>query len=120
MPSQSPRRKNLRFAFTLNLLFPGLGQLYLGQMIRGLTFALGFLTCFVAMLALFLRAYANYLQLSTSGNLLEQDNLEQLAQTFPTPVLVGLLIVALAIYLASLLSLAFSRNSQPRHPPADP
>ncbi|NQU11710.1 hypothetical protein HQ590_13025 [bacterium] len=106
----APPPKSLRFALTLNLFLPGAGQLYLGQTILGTLLAAGFLGCFAVMLGLFLRGYKHYLDLSTGGQVLEGDNLEQLAQSFHVPWLVGLLIVAIGIYLTSVVSLGFARH----------
>ena len=116
MPAQPSRPKSLRLAITLNLLLPGAGQIYLGQMTPGLGYAGGFLMAFTAMLTLFLRAYANYLQLSTSGDLLAGDNLEQLARSFPVRWLIGLLILAVVVYLAALLGLGASWKRARRRP----
>lgn len=109
-PPPAPRRKSLRFAMTLNLLVPGLGQFYFGQPVMGSVYAIGFLACFATMLAKFLSAYYHYLQLSTSGNILETGNLEQLAHAFPAGMLVGLTIVSIVIYLASSIHLALSHR----------
>ena len=105
-----PRRKSLRIAMMLNLLVPGLGQFYYGQPLKGSVYAIGFLACFVATLAKFMSAYSHYLQLSTSGDILETGNIEQLARAFPTGMLTGLTIVSIMIYLASAIHLALSHR----------
>jgi len=110
MPAPASRPKSLRFAFTLNLLLPGLGQFYLGQPVRGTVFAGGFLVCFVTALTIVLRAYQRYLDLSTNGDILAGDNLEQLGRAFPTGWLIALLILAIVIYLAAAISLGFARH----------
>jgi hypothetical protein len=109
MPASAPRPPSRRFAFTLNLFLPGLGQFYLGQPVLGAVFTGGFLSCFSGAIAIFLRAYQRYLDLSTTGDILTGDSLEQLARVFPTPWLIALLIIAVVIYLAAILSLGFSR-----------
>lgn len=106
-PSTPP--KSLRFAFTLNLLLPGAGQLYTGQTLLGAGYLTGFAVTFVTILTLFLRAYARYLDLSTGGGILEGDNLEQLSRAFPVHWLIGLSVVGIAIYVASLVSLRLPR-----------
>lgn len=98
-------QKSLRFAFTLNLLLPGTGQLYLGQTVLGVIYMVGFVSIFVTMLTLFLRAYTRYLELSTSGDILGSDHLEELSHAFPVGWLIGLSVVAIGIYVASLASL---------------
>ena len=70
----------------------------------------GFLLCFVVMLTIFLRAYSRYLDLSTGGDILAGDNLEQLGRAFPTGWLVMLLVLAVTIYFASTISLGFTRR----------
>jgi hypothetical protein len=107
-----PRPKSLRFALTLNLFLPGAGQLYLGRRLRGAVFAVAFLGCFVTMAAIFLRGYGEYLRLSTGGDVLAGDNLEQLAGAFPTPLLLALLIVGIGIFTAAMVDLGFARPVQ--------
>ena len=110
-PSSSvPRPRTLRFAMTLNLLLPGAGQFYLGQRVVGAAYALGFLTCFATMLIVFVRGYFDYLRLSTSGDILESANLEQLAHAFHTGMLTGLTVVSIVIYLVSTIHLAASQS----------
>jgi len=109
--ASAPRPRSRRFAQTLNLFLPGAGQIYLGQLAAGSLYALTFLGCFVAMLLIFVRGYADYLRLTTSGDILEGNNLEQLTQAFPAGALVGLLIVAIVIYFASAIHLS---RSHPR------
>jgi hypothetical protein len=57
-----------------------------------------------------LNAYFNYLQLSTSGDILETTNLEQLAHAFPTRMFVAVSIVSIVIYLASAIHLPLSHR----------
>lgn len=103
-------RKSRRVARTLNLFLPGAGQFYLGQPVVGGALAVGFVTCFIVMIGLFLRAYVKYLNLSTSGDILEAGTLERLAPTFPTGTLLGLLAVALVIYFTSAIHLGWSQR----------
>lgn len=102
-------KKSLRFAFTLNLLLPGTGQLYSGQTTLGVLYLTGFGLTFVTILTLFLRAYAKYLELSTDGGILEADHLEQLSRAFPVGWLISLSAFGIAIYVASLVSLRLPR-----------
>jgi hypothetical protein len=108
-PTSRPRSR--RFAQTLNLLLPGAGQIYLGQLVAGSSYALTFLGCFVAMLLIFFHSYTDYLQLTTGGDILEGDKLEQLTHAFPAGTLVGLLAMATVIYFASAIHLS---RSHPR------
>lgn len=103
--------KSLRFAIALSLMLPGAGQLYTGQTALGIAYATGFITSFITMLTVFLRAYARYLELSTSGDILAANNLEQLTQLFPYKLLIGLAVLSLAIYLAAPLSLRLPRKN---------
>ena len=111
-PDAAARRWDRRYALALNLLLPGSGQLYLGQRVLGAIYAVGFLACFAAALGVFLRAYHDYLQLSTSDDILGGD-LEPLARVFHPWLLVGLLVVAVAIWLASVLTLRSSGKPKP-------
>jgi hypothetical protein len=112
LPQPTARPRTLRFALTLNLLLPGAGQLYLGQPRLAAAYALPFLATFVATLAIFLRAYAHYLTLATTGDLLEPGSLETLAHTFPAGLLTTLTIISTAIYIASTIHLILSRRSR--------
>ncbi len=114
MSDDSRPKKSLRFAFTLNLLLPGTGQLYSGQSALGVLYLTGFGLTFVTILTLFLRAYAKYLELTTDGGILEGDHLEQLSRAFPATWLIGLSVLGIAIYVASLVTLRL-----PPSPPAD-
>ena len=104
-----PRPRTMRVAVFLNLIVPGAGQFYLGQRIAGAVYALSFLTCFAAMLTIFLHGYFNYLRLSTSGDIMESNTLEQLAHAFPAGIIAGLSIAGIVIHLASAIHLAASR-----------
>jgi TM2 domain-containing membrane protein YozV len=105
--------KSRRFALTLNLLLPGAGQFYFGQTVLGSILMLGFVACFVAMLVLFLRAYRQYLEVATSGDILAGDNVEKLSHVFPIGTLLVLLVVSILIYLVSALTLASAKTRQP-------
>ena len=107
-PTSVPRRKSLRFAMSLNLLLPGLGQFCVGQKAVGSVYVVAFIACFVTALVKFLSAYFEYLQFSTSSDILSAGNLEQLTHTFPTGTLVGLAVASIAIYRASSIHLALS------------
>jgi len=114
MPTSPTRRpRTMRFAMALNMFLPGAGQFYLGQPMAGSLYAFGFLACLGTMLAIFFRAYASYFQLSTSGDILDAGNLEQMANAFPLRLLVGLSVVGVGIYLASTIHLATSRRKPP-------
>ena len=97
---------------TLNLLLPGAGQFYLGQRISGSLYAGGFCACLVAMLVVFVRAYSQYLQLATNGDILESGNLETMARAFRVGPLVGLSVIGTLIYIASAIHLAVARGHQ--------
>ncbi len=71
------------------------------QPLMSRVYAIGFLACLTTMRWKFLGAYFDYLQLSTSDDILEADNLEQLTHVLPTRMLGALSIVGIAIYLAS-------------------
>jgi len=108
--SPAPRQKKMRTAMALNLLLPGAGQFYLGQRIAGSAYAIGFIACLATVLVLFVHAYSAYLQLSTSGDVMEAGNIEQLAQMFHAGVLAWISFIGTAIYIASTIHLVTSRR----------
>ena len=116
-PVKTPRQRTMRFAVFLNLMVPGLGQIYLGQRVAGTAYTLAFLACFVATLGVFLRGYFHYLQLSTGGDILEGGNLEEIAHAFPAGTLVALSLIGIVIYLASAIHLAMSRSRSAKFTP---
>ncbi len=111
-PAPTPRPRTLRFAMTLNLFVPGTGQIYLGQRTSGSLYAGGFCVCLVAMLALFVRAYSQYLQLATNGDILESGNLEAMARAFHVGPLATLSVIGTLIYIASAIHLVVTRSRQ--------
>jgi len=112
----TPRPRTLRFAMTLNLFVPGAGQFYLGQRIAGSLYAAGFCACLVAMIVLFVRAYSQYLQLATNGDILESGNLETMARTFQAGPLAALSAIGTLIYVASAIQLVVTQSRQRRSP----
>jgi hypothetical protein len=112
--SQSEGGRTLRFALTLNLLLPGAGQLYLGQPLLAAAYAIPFLATVAAALAIFLRAYTHYLNLATTGDLLETGNLETLTHAFPAGLLATLTLLSTAIFLASTIHLILKRPHTPK------
>ncbi len=108
----TPRPRTLRFAMTLNLFVPGAGQFYLGQRLSGSLYAGGFCVCLVAMLVLFVRAYSQYLQLATNGDILESGNLETMARAFHVGPLATLSVIGTLIYIVSAIHLVVTRIRQ--------
>ncbi|HTS18266.1 MAG TPA: hypothetical protein VMP11_11880 [Verrucomicrobiae bacterium] len=115
--AHSGRSRSLRFAMTLNLLLPGAGQFYLGQRISGLLYASGFSACFITMVVLFVRAYAHYLQLATTSDILETGTLETLSRSFPAGTLLALSVAGTLIYVVSAIHLALGRDHKHPLPP---
>jgi hypothetical protein len=111
-PASTPRPRTLRFAMTLNLFVPGTGQIYLGQRTSGCLYAGGFCVCLVAMLVLFVRAYSQYLQLATNGDILESGNLEAMARAFHVGPLATLSVIGTLIYIVSAIHLVVTRSRQ--------
>ena len=105
-PPKLPKAKSLRFAVTLNFILPGAGQFYLGQRIFGGALALAFLICFVAMMAIFLRGYAEYMRTITSGDIFQSDVLEQLGNMFHARWLLGLLVASIVVFIIAMAGLA--------------
>ncbi len=94
--------KSLRLARWLNLALPGAGLFYLGRRWLGAAFAVPFLACFFAALAIFVVSYARYLSLTMGGDILEGDRLEQIGEVFPRAWLAGLAIAGVLIQLCSM------------------
>ena len=105
-PLKQQKPQSLRFAATLNLVLPGAGQFYLGQRIFGGLLALAFLACLLAMLVIFMRGYAEYVQTITSADILQSDILERLGSVFHIRWLIGLLIASLVLFAISMIGLA--------------
>jgi hypothetical protein len=111
LPSPAKTRpKTMKVAMFLNLVVPGAGQFYLGQRLAGAVYALAFLASFAALLIIFAHGYFNYLNLSTSGDILDSGNLEQISHAFPAGIISALSAVGIVIYLASTIHLAVSRR----------
>ena len=108
--SSTSRPKTMKAAMFLNFMVPGAGQFYLGQRLAGAVYALAFLASFIALLIIFCHGYFNYLSLSTSGDILDSGNLEQVAHAFPAGIISALSAAGIVIYLASTIHLAVSRN----------
>ncbi len=104
--ANQPPPRSLRFAITLNFVLPGLGQIYLGQRKFGSLLAGGFLACFIAMLAIFLNGYGQYLNIATSDDILQSGFLERIGSVFHMGWLIGLLVVAVVIFVISVASLS--------------
>ena len=105
-PPKQQKPKSVRFAVTLNFVVPGTGQFYLGQRVFGGVLALAFLACFLAMIAIFMRGYVEYLQTITSDDILQSDILERLGDVFHVRWLIGLLIASIVIFGVSMIGLA--------------
>jgi len=102
--------KNFRRAFALNFFLPGAGQIYLGQRMAGGLLAGVFLVCLCASLAIFVIGYANYLNVTMGGNILEGNRLEQLGDVFHPRWLLGLMGAGIACYLLGMAGLAITRR----------
>ena len=110
-------RKNFRRAFALNFFLPGAGQIYLGQRTMGALLAGVFLVCLCASLAIFVIGYANYLNVTLSGNILEGNQLEQLGEVFHPRWLLGLMSAGIACYFVGLAGLAIARRQADKSSP---
>jgi len=110
-------QKNFRRAFALNFFLPGAGQIYLGQRMMGALLAGIFLACLGASLAIFVIGYANYLNVTLSGNILEGNQLEQLGEVFHPRWLLGLMSAGIACYFVGLAGLAIARRQADKSSP---
>jgi len=107
----APRPKSLRWGTTLNLILPGAGLFYLGRRKLGAVLAFAFLICLVAALGIFLLGYVRYLNVVMSNGLLQDGQLEQLADVFHKRWLIALVLVGLAIQAISILALTRIRRA---------
>lgn len=64
------------------------------------------------MLVLFVRAYSQYLQLATNGDILESGNLETMARAFHVGPLATLSVIGTLIYIVSAIHLVVTRIRQ--------
>ena len=110
------RPKDSRTAFALNLIIPGAGQFYLGQRWVGGAFALAFLACFVAMIAVFVLDFKNYFELAMNGSILEGEQLEKMRDGFHWKCLFVLLGAGILIYVAALAAMAVVPRPAPPAP----
>jgi len=115
LPPPLPGTKSPRLASALNVFLPGAGLIYLGRKRAGGILAAAFLFCFFALMTLFLVAYARYLQLALSDDLLKGDKLESVGQLFPRGWIVAFTVAGLVIYVISAVLLARAkRNTSPQ------
>ena len=61
---------------------------------------------------LFVRAYSQYLQLATNGDILESGNLEAMARAFQVGPLATLSVIGTLIYIVSAIHLVVTRSRQ--------
>jgi hypothetical protein len=109
-PPPLPRARSTRLAVSLGFVFPGVGHFCQRRWLAGTLYALAFASCFVFAIAGFLQGYRRYLELST-GDVLSGDHLEELSHAFPAGRLLGLVALAIAVYIASLISLLYRSRS---------
>ena len=100
----------------LNLVLPGAGQFYLGQRLLGCAFGLGFLACFVAMVAVFIVGLKRYWELASNGDILESRRLEQMSEAMHPGQLFILLGVGILLYILSLAALSLLPSRRPDEP----
>ena len=77
----------------------------------GFLFGGAFLGCFLAALVIFLIGYANYFSLAVSGDLLQGNELENVPNLFHARWLIALLLLSIAILIASMIALFSNRSS---------
>src|SRR6266480_143497 len=118
MPPTLPKPKNLRWAAALNLFLPGAGLFYLGRRKLGAVLALTFLLCLAGALGIFLVGYLHYLTVVMGSDLMQDGQLEQLADVFHKRWLVGLVLAGVAIQIASMLAMSRARKSPLKKPEA--
>jgi len=95
-------------ALMLNLMLPGLGQLYLRQWVLGTILALVFIGAFAGSLVLFLVGMSQYFSI-VSGDILKNDSLESLSGVFRVPWVISMAAVAILDMIASQILALRSR-----------
>ena len=76
-----------------------------GQMAMGIILCVSFLIDFTAMMVVFLRDFAQYLNLVLSGNILAPNRLEEIADSYHWKTCIALLLIGIGIYIVSLVTL---------------
>jgi hypothetical protein len=117
VPAASSSKNRVRYAHVLNLVVPGAGQYYLGQKLLGCVFAAPFLVCLLAFLAISTRGFTTYLDALTSGSIPRDRILGYLFGVFHVGWLFALLLISIALYLLSAVSLWLSTRARPEAVP---
>jgi len=97
-PPPLPGQPNLRVAKAANVFLPGAGLYLLGHRRSGGILAGLFLLCFLAVLALFVVGYSNYLSAAFDPDLLKPGKLEQIGEGFHQGWLLSLAAIGGVIY----------------------
>jgi hypothetical protein len=85
----------------LNLMLPGAGLILLGRRVVGTLLAAAFVTCFVALLVIFLIGYARYLSIAMSDDLLTGNRIEEAGAAFHPTWLMAIAAAGGTLYLCS-------------------
>ncbi len=115
-PLPRPKEKSIRTANLLNLLLPGAGQIYLGQRWYGGILLGLFLACFLALMVTFLFSLAQYLKVAMDDNILEGDQLEQLAHVWHPRRMIAFAVIGVIVYATSFISLSVAKNDTQNEP----
>ena len=76
-----------------------------GQMAMGIILCVSFLVNFTALMVLFMRDFVRYFDLVLSGNILAPNRLEEIADAYHVKTCFVLLLIAIVIHVASLVTL---------------
>jgi hypothetical protein len=119
-PPPLPQSQHLRVATLFNACLPGAGLVLLGRRVLGCALATAFLSCFLAVLTIFLAGYARYLSFATSDQLMQGSQLEDAGSMFHPRWLAGLALAGGLIYVSSAILFARAKRRAAAHPPNRP
>ena len=109
-PPPLPLQRSLRLASGLNAFLPGAGLIYLGRRVVGAVLAGAFISCFLAVLTIFLVGYSRYLSIAMSDNLMQGNKLDEAGASFHQDWLIGLALAGGIIYLCSMILFARAKR----------
>ncbi len=93
--------RQLRYATAANVFLPGAGLFLLGDRRAGAIVAGVFLACFVAVMAVFLTGYVNYLKMALDPEVLQGNKLERIGEGFHLAWVITFAAAGVVIYVVA-------------------
>ncbi len=93
--------RQLRYATAANVFLPGAGLFLLGERRAGSIVAGVFLACFVAVMAIFLTGYVNYLKMALDPEVLQGNKLERIGDGFHLAWVIAFAAAGVVIYVVA-------------------